>query len=131
MALQLRYPNLIVLGGTNLTDESRSYAEDRDERGVEVELADGTIKKYIKSVKRTFDISWENVHKSAAGTVDGFGGRDEIRALGMSGDALTLSVRDGVTISNYTVFVDNYDEEIIIRRGADSRYQVSLSLKEQ
>lgn len=133
MALNFSLPNLIKLDGTELTDESRqALQETRDERSVVIELATGKKRKFIKSIARKWDISWDNVAESASNTVDGFAGRDEIRAIAQSGETMTLLIQDGRNATEtYTVFVESYDEELLMRRGSHFRYKVSLSLEEQ
>ena len=45
-----RYPNYVSLGGVELTDESRQPVPvTLDQRKVELELANGRLKKYIKA----------------------------------------------------------------------------------
>lgn len=133
MPITFSLPNLIKLNGTELTDESRQpLQESRDERSVTIELATGKKRKFIKSIARKWDINWENVADSASRTVDGFAGRDEIRALAQSGATMTLVIQDGRNPDEtYTVFVDSYDEELLMRRSGFYRYKVSLSLEEQ
>lgn len=134
MAYTFRYPNKITLGGAALTDESRQpVQEDRDERSVKVDLASGRKKKFVKSVCRRWSISWENVGKNADETVDGKGGRDELRSISEGAGYITL-VMDGGEDGDetYTVEVDNYSEEELMRRGPGGfRYRITLDLTEQ
>jgi hypothetical protein len=49
----------------------------------------------------------------------------------MGGAPLALVIQDGHnTAENYTVFVTDYSEELVMRLGV-WRYKVDLSLKEQ
>lgn len=134
MAQTFRYPALLRLGGVTLTDESRQpLKEDRDERSVDVELASGKIKKYIKGIRRSWTVSWTNVAMTATDTVDGFGGRNEIRALAQNGGVLELIIQDGRNANEtYQVYIEAYDDEVTMRRGAGDmfRYTVNLALKE-
>ena len=133
--MQFRYPNLVQLNGVDLTDESRQpLQESRDERSVVVDLASGKKKKFIKGIRRKWSISWDNVAMTATDTVDGKGGRNEIRSLAQSGGSMTLVIQDGRnTPETYTVFVDNYSDELQMRRGEGDmfRYKVSIDLEEQ
>ena len=129
--MALRYPSLVKLNTTTLSDESRQpLQEDRDERSVTVELADGSLKKFIKSVKHTWSISWEYLPESATYTIDGGAGRNEIHSLVQSGNTFTLTLQDGKNTNTYTVFVDSYSETLEKRRDVFS-YKLNLSLKEQ
>lgn len=133
MAMTFRYPNLVKLGNDQLTDESRQpIQEDRDERSTMIELASGKKKKFVKGVWRSWDISWDNVAANSDLTVDGFGGRDEIRSLAEGAGLLTLVLSDGINpAETYNVYIDSYDEELLSRRGSEFRYRVNLSLSEQ
>lgn len=132
--MQFRYPALIKLDNTTLTDESRMpLKEDRDERSSEVRLASGRIRKFIKGIRKTWDISWDNVGMSAGDTIDGFAGRNEIRSLAQTGGTLTLTIQDGRNAAEqYEVFVNNYSDEVVMRHGPGQmfRYKVTLSLIE-
>lgn len=133
--MQFRYPALIKLNTTTLTDESRGpLKEDRDERSVKLTLASGRIRKYIKGIRRKWDVSWENVAMDSSNTIDGFAGRNEIRSLAQSGDTLTLTIQDGRnTDETYTVFIDSYTDEVVMRQGPGEmfRYSVKMSLIEE
>lgn len=133
MVISFLYPNLVSLGGVQLTDEGRSpLSESRDERSVTVDLASGRKKKYIKSVRRTWDISWTMVPMHNGLTVDGHGGRNEIRSLAAGGAPLTFTIVDSFNSAEvYTVFVTDYQETITFRRGEGSRYDIQLGLEEQ
>lgn len=134
MAQSFRFPNLVQIDSTDLTDESRSFSEDREERSVVIELASGAKKKYVKGIFKTFQIDWDNVAMSSADTVDGFGGRNEIRALAPEGAVVSLVIQDGRNAEEtYSCFVNSYSEEVLQRRGLGDqfRYRVSLALEQQ
>lgn len=133
MPMSFRYPNLISLGGVQLTDEGRSpITEDRDERSVVVDLASGKKRKYIKSVKKTWSIDWEMVPMHSGQTIDGKGGRNEIRSLAQGGSVLTFTFVDSYNaLETYTVFVSGYNESMILRRAEGSRFKITLELEEQ
>lgn len=133
MAMSFIYPNLVALGGTELTDESRNpITETRDERSSSIELASGKIRKFVKGVHRSWDIDWEYMPMDATKTVDGKGGRNELRSLAQGGSTLTFNFKDGHNpMETYTVFVKDYSEVMVIRRGEGSRFKITLSLEEQ
>jgi hypothetical protein len=134
MPLNLRYPNIVKIGNDEITDESRApLTEDRDERSVIVDLASGKKKKFVKSVRRTWSISWDNVAANASETVDGKGGRDELRSIAEGAGFITLLIQDGRNpTETYTVHVTSYNEEVLQRRGDGGfRYKVSIELEEQ
>jgi hypothetical protein len=133
MPMQLRYPNLVTLGGVELTDEGRQpLQEERDERSVTVDLASGKKRKFIKGVRKSWNISWEMVPMHDGLTIDGCGGRNEIRSLAQGGAPLSFTIQDSYNVTeNYTVFITDYSETVQFRRGEGSRYQISLGLEEQ
>jgi hypothetical protein len=135
MPQTFRYPNLITLAGVDLTDESRGpLSEDRDERSNYVDLASGRKKKFVKSVRRSWSVSWENVGMSADDTVDGKGARNELREIAESAGTMTFTIQDGRNDpETYTVFIEDFSSELIMRHGGEDgfRFNMSLSLIEQ
>lgn len=130
----LAMPNLLTLGGMNLTDEGREpLSIDIDERSTVVDLASGRKKKFIQRVCFSYDISWENVSYDKTTTIDGHAGFKEIFALVHSADPLYLHVEaDGHTANNIEVFVSGFSSEITRRRACveGNLYTINLSLEE-
>lgn len=134
MPLNMRYPNIVKLDNVDLTDESRSpLQEERDERSVIVDLASGRKKKFVKGVRRRWTMDWENVAANANETVDGKGGRDEMRSIAEGAAFVPFTVQDGRNApENYTVMVESYSEEVLRRVGLEGfRYKVSMTVIEQ
>jgi hypothetical protein len=131
--MTMRYPNLVTVNGVSLTDESRTFSEDRDERSIKVTLASGRTKKFVQGVWRTWSISWSNVAANATETVDGHGGRDEIRSIAEGAGFVQLILDGGEGDDEiYMVEVTGYKEDVLQRRGPGGfRYSCSLDLAEQ
>jgi hypothetical protein len=131
--MSLRYPALVKLDDDYLTDEGRQPVQERrEERSIEVDLASGRKKKYLKLMARSWSISWEMVPMHDDLTIDGGGGRNEIRAFAHEPGTHTLTLTDSYnTAENYTVFVTDYTETVTFRRGEGSRYSINLELEEQ
>lgn len=124
----------ISVDGTNLTDQGRGpISADRDERSVIVELANGTRKKYIKKVARTYSLSWENLASSSDNTIDGNVGRDWLfDNLSQEGSTHTVIFRHQSGASEtITAFVTSYSEQLTMRRQEDFFWSVSITLEEQ
>lgn len=118
-----------------ITDESRAPIQvDLDARFIDKSLASGRKKRFFLRNCSKFQITWENVGSSADYTVDGFAGRDEIKALAYSSDSLSFVMRadDDSTMYDCRVFVTDYSEELTLRRGAPEnfRYKISLGLEQ-
>ncbi len=131
--MNFRFINLVKLNGVELTDESRApLQEERDLRSVPIDLASGKIRKFIKGLRHKWTITWDNVGESASQTVDGKGGRNEVRAIAQIGDTMTFVIQDGRhTAETYTVFVDSYTDSVVMRRVDCNRYTCTISLVEQ
>lgn len=124
----------ISIDGTNITDQGRGpISADRDERSVIVELSNGTRKKYIKKVARTYNLSWENLASSSTNTIDGNVGRDWLfDNLSQEGSTHTVIFRHKSGASEtITAFVTSYSEQLTMRRTDDFFWSVSISLEEQ
>lgn len=127
-------PNLIKIDDVELTDQGRTFDEKRDERKVENTTARGTIKKYIIAEKKTWDISWTMLPQYAYDTYDGYGARDSIRALALSGNTVTLRVRNEYDEEFvYTAWIQDYSEKLVRRDFIANifLYDVSISLQER
>lgn len=124
----------ISVDGTNITDQGRApISAGRDERSSTVELANGTRKKYIKKVARTYSVSWENLPGSSTYTIDGNVGRDWLfDNLSQEGETHTVIFRhkDGSS-ETITAFVTDYSEELQMRRSEDFFWTVSITFEEQ
>lgn len=132
--MTFRHPNLVKLGGVELTDESRMpLQEERDERSIKIDLASGRKKKFVKGVWRRWTIDWDNVSSDAEFTVDGKAGRDELRSIAEGAGYIEFVIQDGRnTAETYTVEVESYSDEVLQRRGEGGfRYKCSITLSEQ
>lgn len=126
--------NLMSLGGTEFTDDGRTFQEQRDERMIEVLLASGKIIKYIQAEKRIFTINWTWLPQNSTFTSDHKGARNELRPICYTGATTSIVIRNVIGGSEtYTVFVDAYQETINRRDMTNGNllYDVQLTLKEQ
>jgi hypothetical protein len=138
IALQVVVAGITTLtGDLRLTDESRTYQQDRDERSVVIDLADGSKRKFIKAVKNKFVLNWEMAAGSAANTVDGKWSHDEIQNLLLNYSQPYYFFTDfnpQNSLNNvpniYTVYVDSFTSQIVLRRNRTNYYQMSLELIE-
>lgn len=130
----MAYANFMAIDGTEITDQGRTFSKDREERAVMVELANGTLKKYIKGIKTVFNFSWEYLPNVAADTHDNKGARDVLISKN-DGNTHTLALREtpGGAATSYTAFVTSYTEEILRRDYVAGRhlYRISMTFTEQ
>jgi hypothetical protein len=131
----LFYPAAIWVDNMQLTDQGRSpIVVNREERSTTVDLANGTKKKYIRSIKHKFATSWKYLPDDSTCTIDGYAARVEMyNLLGESKDSHTLRFfhRNG-EYNEYTVFVDAYSETLT-RRDPNTGifiWELSLSFEE-
>lgn len=114
----LFYPAAIWIDNVQLTDQGRSPVDrTRDERSVTIDLANGTRKKYVKSVKHTFSTKWEYLPDDSTCTIDGYAARDTmVKLFGDSSDSHTLRFfYENGKYEEFTVFVSDYKESLIKR----------------
>ena len=134
MPIAFRYPNLIIINGVGLSDEGRQpIQEERDAREIKVTLASGRIKKYTQGDFKKWTINWDTISMDALHTVDGQGGRNEIRNnIAYTSGPLSMQIQDGKNpIEYYTVFVDSYQETLKYRRQDTFYYTIQLVVYEQ
>jgi hypothetical protein len=122
--------NLISLNGTELTDQGRTFNEVNNEKVVDIELANGGLRRYLKGRKKTFSFSWDWCPNSSADTYDAKGGRDAIRAAAFSGTSMVLVLRSHPTnaASTYRVVLSNYTEDLLKRDYVSNRYFYNIKL---
>jgi len=131
----LFFPAAIWIDNVQLTDEGRSpVSRTRDERSVSTELANGTRKRYIKSVKHTFSTGWSFLPDDSTRTIDGYATRDTlVKLIGDSGDSHTLRFfyKNGA-YEEFIVFVSDYKEDLIKRDPASGVFiwSVEVSFEE-
>ena len=130
--MQFSLPAHVSLDGNEFTDESREPVQvSLDERSSTVELASGKIKKYVKYKAYKFDISWTNMPESSSTSIDGKRARNELKALVIGQDEITLVLDDGINDpATYTCLIENYTEQIVLRRPTMIRWSCTLSLVE-
>lgn len=112
----MAFSSLLVLNGLEFTDDGRTITADAEKREVEVELANGTIRKYRKAIKNKFSISYEWLPGTNAATSDGKLGRDLLKITTFLSDPCICQIR--YRNSEYVTFVgyiENYSEELIRR----------------
>lgn len=126
--------NLLTLNGTALTDHGRTFNEHLDKREVAVELADGTVKKYIKGYKKIFSMEWDWVPSTAPKTFDAYAARDFIRHAASQGTTFPFVVVNTIGVQEtYVVWVEDYSEDLLKRDfvGGEFFWNIKLELKEQ
>lgn len=130
----MAYENILSLNGVEFTDQGRTLSESREEVSAPVQLANGTVKKYIIAIKKRWSISWQWLPNLSSLTYDEKGARDQLRAIAYAGNTFPLIMRNtyGETTS-HTVWVENYSEELIRRDTINGEYfyNVTVELVEQ
>ena len=122
--------NLIAINGIELTDQGRLFNEVNNEKLVDVELANGGLRRYHKAHKKTFSFSWDWCPNASSDTSDLKGGRDTIKSLAMSGTSMTLTLRNHPTqaAATYTVVLSSYTEDLLRRDYVGNKYFYSIKL---
>ena len=130
-------PSLIVWTGADnvnhaISDHNRGALQISVNRIEEpIRMANGTRRTYIIADKRTFSTDWTDLPQSAAFTVDGYWGKNEIENWYNTQTApftLKLYYGDGTTAS-YTVFMTKFSADIS-KRGAFDFWKVSVEMEE-
>lgn len=127
-----RFFNLISLNGIDLTDDGRLFNESNEHKVVDIELANGGLRRYHKANKKTFSFSWDWCPNADSDTRDGLGARDTIRSIALAGTSMTLGIRRNAanpnSITYYTVLLSSYSEELLRRDIVGKRYLYNVKL---
>lgn len=123
--------NLIALNGIELTDDGRTFNENHNLKVVDVELADGGLRRYNKAFKKSFSFAWDWCPNASSDTRDSKGARDTIKSLALSGASMTLTLRNHPTqaASSYTVVLSSYQEDLLRRDYVSNKYFYSIRLE--
>jgi hypothetical protein len=124
--------------GTAITDHNRSpLSIDVERIETSTRMANGTMRKYWVADKRTFSCSWEMLPNSAAFTVDGFAGADQIEEIyntQKGAFALVLTYKGKPADLNrgddtYTVMFTDFSKTLN-KRGKFDFYDVSVTMEQ-
>lgn len=132
MSRSFALPALMAWGGNHISDHNRGPLGISVERIEEAtRMANGTMRKYVIADKRTFSISWTDLPQSAAHTVDGFWGKNEIEHWYNTVPGsfiLVLFYGDGTTES-VNVMMSKFGAEVS-KRGVFDFWHVDVELEE-
>lgn len=132
MALAMWRPIYVRFNGTNVSEHNRSDVEVDVERiETRTRVASGRMRKQYVADKRSFSISWTDLPETAANTVDGAWGAQEIINFfnSMSGEFTLGLVQSDNTVANYTVVFTDFSANPTKRWGI-YYYDVELTLEE-
>lgn len=131
--LTFRHPRLMRWGTNAITDHNRQSLQEEANRIENSErMGNGTLRKQVIAVKRTFSTSWDHVPATSAHTVDGFWGAKDMRSFYYSTPGsftLELTFGDG-TVETYTVMVKDFTANIVSRGSTTDLWNVSITLEE-
>ena len=126
--------NVIKLNGTEITEHGRTLSTSVDSNSADVMMTNGTKKRYIKSAKNTYSLSYFYLPSNTDKTVDGRVGRDYLISLMSYRGKILLSIDidpDETPFQTY-VYADSYSEELVRRdiKTDCSYYNVQVSFRE-
>lgn len=131
-ALTFVKPRLMQWNTTSITDHNRSPVSvtiERIERSQR--MANGTLRKYVIADKSSFSMSWEDVPRTTANTVDGFLGGEGMKDFWTANQGsfpLKIYYGDG-TLKTFTVVFTNFSYTIS-KRGSYDFWNVSCEMTE-
>ena len=126
--------SLLRINGNRLSDHNRSELAVSTERIEDSKrMANGTLRKYVIADKRSFTVSWADIPHTAAHTVDGFWGGEDMETFyrspaGQGVVTLTITRGSGVT-TNHSVVISSFERRIK-KRGVYEFWDVSMELEE-
>lgn len=126
--------HLIKLNGEEITEHGRTFSGGSAIKASNIELVNGTKRRYIKNSKDVYNLSFRYLPSLQNKTIDSRKGRDYLYQLARTPAAVSLSIKldPEEDFYNTTAYFDSYNE-VLIRRdiaGKCSYYDVSISLIE-
>ena len=125
-------PRLMQWNNNNITEHNRKPLEISIERIEKSQrMANGTLRKYFIADKHTFSISWEDVPRTTAHTVDGYWGGEAMKDFyGTNTGSFPLKIYYGDgTIKTFTVVMSSFNATIS-KRGVYDFWNVSCEMTE-
>lgn len=128
---------IMYWGAEKVTDHNRApLAESYELIERKMRAVDGTLRKYVRTPKKNWSTSWENLpsHNNLAGsgTVDSGMSGEQMQAFYLSNinKAFTMKLKDGSGAeSTYTVMINEFSRDIV-KRGAVDLWNASVTLEE-
>jgi len=83
----------------------------------DVQLLSGNMRRFLRGVKQSFNLSWQYLPNNPSMTVDGQYGRDYLQSLAEHRGLLEFFIQDTPNDAGktYTVFVESYNEDLVRR----------------
>jgi hypothetical protein len=126
--------HLVKLNGEEITEHGRTFSGGSTIKASDVELNNGTRRRYIKNSKDTYSLSFRYLPSLQNKTIDGRKGRDYLYQIARTPSSISLSIKldpeEG--FYNTTAYVESYNETLIRRdiAGQCSYYDVQINLVE-
>jgi hypothetical protein len=125
---------LIKINGTEVTEHGRTFSSSVDVNSSDVLLNNGTSRRYIKTAKNSYSLSFNYLPNNTDKTIDGRVGRDFLVSLMSTRAKLSFSVKldPNENFYNTNVYADSYSETLVRRDMANScsYYNIQINFKE-
>lgn len=133
MAITLLRPVYVRFGANIVSEHNRSPVEvDYERIRQTTRVASGRMRQQYIADKRNFSISWEMLPETAASTVDGaWGAQEIINFYNSTSGPFTLGLMqsNNTTVTNYTVLFSDFSATPVKRWGT-YYYDIDVSLEE-
>jgi hypothetical protein len=122
------------LNGEEITEHNRVFDGGYKINSVDLDLANGNKRRFIKNNKNVYSLSFRYLPNSHTKTIDGRKARDFLLNLAKTPASASLSIKldPAEPFYNTTVYVDSYSE-VLIRRDIPNQcsyYDVNMTLSE-
>jgi len=125
---------LIKINGTLITEHNRSFSDGSSFQNIDIELANGNLKRYYKTPRLIFNLSWRFCPDKASMSVDGQASRDFIYNACIDNTNIILSIQRDRNSEwrDYTCMMNDYSESLVrIDMASQTKfYDISISLSE-
>lgn len=125
--------SIFRFNGNRISDHNRSdLGVDPERIEKRNRMANGMLRTFVVSTKRTWKCSWENIPRQDNKTVDGFWGQKSLEDFYLSSPgAFTLTLTHGDnTTDTFTVMFKSFTSTIASRSSYTDLYNVDLTLEE-
>lgn len=125
---------LVKLNGTEITEHGRVFSSSININSSDVQLNNGASRRYIKSAKNIYNLSFTYLPNTTDHTADGRVGRDYLLSLMNLRSKISLSIKldPNEPFYNTYVYAESYTENLMRRdmRNGCSYYDIQISFRE-
>lgn len=125
---------LLKINNTEITEHNRKFSDSLVYKNTDLTIASGSLRRFYKPAKKSFNLSWSYLPDKSAKTVDSRVGRDFLYSLVTAGSLVTFDIQENKKDEwiTYTCLISNYNESLLknVIQSQCRYFDVDMTLEE-